>query len=120
MVTRLGAPVVYSASSWATEAHEVVDCETGEEVQIIYFQFSSFSPDDVPIDVRGEPNMEAFEAFEALFPDRRAFSDIDDVKERAAAAGLTVESRALDREDCGCSVFYPNLRGEKPAYEDQA
>ena len=40
----------------------------------------------------------------------------DDVLTQLQDAGVSVELRMRDTETCGCAAFYPDLRGDKPAW----
>ena len=96
---------------------QVFDCGTGQYSNISYVQRPD--PNSWFLNVIRPPYerySELNRVKERVYADQRL--SLDRIEEFSQAEGLEVDRQELDHEACGCSAFYPNLRGELEPFEN--
>lgn len=108
VVSTQSYPRAFSSGSFRFEAREIVNCEDGRKLQIVYVD------DNEPGKPGGYYAGAAATEFEKSINEgfHRSF---DQFREVAKFLELPIRETVLEREDCGCAAFYPSLQGTKEA-----
>lgn len=88
----------------------ITDCASGQNLSAL----SSARVDDRIVSAPIDP----VEVMQAALTSPETFS-LGDVLAQMQNAGVNADIGGLDIEICGCAVFYPALRGDKPSWSAQ-